>query len=119
MKAMSSAMGWAAALVFAAGMAAAEMRSTGTTERAYVMTQSSVIDGACYDAARHELTLFFRVGSAYLYRDVPELLFRSLVRSDSPGHFYHEHVRGRFPSRRLTDRELFALVERHDGRTTW
>lgn len=108
-----------AALMLAARVGDAETRSTGTSERAYVLTHSEALDGVCYDAARKELTLFFHSGTAYVYQEVPEQIFRDLVRSESAGHFYHTRIRGQFASRRMTEGELVAMVERHDVRTGW
>ena len=98
---------------------AAKPRSTNTSERAYVITHSQAIDGVCYDSARCELTNFFRSGTAYVYRDVPEPVFRAFLRAESPGRYYHEQVRGKYTSHRMTEQELVMLVDRHDGRTGW
>lgn len=103
------------ALLPQAGKAA----STNTSERAYVLTRSDVIDGVCYDSARRELTIFFHNGFAYAYSGVPQTLFRELVRADSAGSFFNSRVRGRFLSHRLSEEELVALVDRHDGHAAW
>ena len=121
MKKMNAMMGLVVAALMATTPAGAAENgaSTATTERAYVLTNSSVIDGACYDSARQELTVFFRNGSAYVYREVPARLFQDFIRSDSPGRFYHDHLRGHFSSKRLSERDQLALIDRHDGRTAW
>ena len=118
MKTMPSLMTMTATLMLCALAAAAETpRSTNTSERAYVITNSQAIDGVCYDSAQSELTIFFHTGTAYVYHAVPEPVFRAFVRADSAGHFYHEQIRGKYASHRMTEQELVALVDRHDGRT--
>lgn len=120
MKTMKRMMTMAALLTLAAAwVPAAQPRSTNTSERAYVITHSQAIDGVCYDSARCELTIFFHTGTAYIYREVPEPVFRAFLRAESPGRYYHEHVRGRFASHRMSEQELAMLVDRHDGRTGW
>lgn len=109
----------AAAMLLAAGLCEAGNRSSGTSERAYVLTHSQALDGVCYDSARKELTLFFHTGAAYVYADVPEKVFRELIRSDSAGQFYHGRIRGQFVSRRMGEGELVALVGRHEVHTGW
>lgn len=107
--------GWLAA----AGVEAGSGGCTTTTERAYVMTESSLIDALCYDAGHQELTVFLRTGAAYCYREVPESVLREFVRAESPGRFYHKQIRGQYPGRRLSDEEQVAVVRRHDGHTAW
>jgi hypothetical protein len=121
MKTKNAMIGLVVAVMLATFPAGAATNGTSatTTERAYVLTHSSVIDGACYDSARQELTVFFRNGSAYVYREVPLPVFQSFIRSDSPGRFYHDHLRGHFASKRLSERDQLALIDRHDGRTAW
>jgi len=104
--------------IAAAGTQAAQQSRT-MTERAYVMTASSALEGACYDTLREEMTLFFRNGTAYRYRAVPAPVFHAFLRTDSPGRFFHEQIRGRYPSRRLSEDALTAMIERHDGKTGW
>ena len=120
MKTMQRLMTMTATLMLSAMAAAAERpRGTNTSERAYVITHSQAIDGVCYDSARSELTIFFRSGTAYVYQEVQEPVFRAFIRADSPGRYYHEQVRGKYASHRMTEQELVAMVDRHDGRTGW
>jgi hypothetical protein len=98
----------------------AKPRSTNTSERAYVITHSQAIDGVCYDSARSELTIFFRSGTAYVYREVQEPVFRAFHPRRQPGPLL-PRAGARQVHLAPHDRTGtgHAMVDRHDGRTGW
>ena len=62
---------------------------------------SSQIKSVGYDAASKVLEIEFHPGSVYQYEDVPQDLADSLVRADSVGHFFGQHVKGVFTHRKV------------------
>jgi hypothetical protein len=42
------------------------------------------------------LEILFTSGAVYQYFDVPGVVYDELMRADSHGRFFNEHVRGRF-----------------------
>lgn len=65
-----------------------------------VPVESSSIDSVGYE--KKVLEVKFRNGGLYQYFDVPEDLIVLLMRADSKGRFFNQHIRGQFPSRRLS-----------------
>lgn len=57
---------------------------------------SEVFARATYSGERNEMTLWFRNGSAYRYREVPRACYNRFMASARKGAFYNEHIRGRF-----------------------
>lgn len=55
---------------------------------------SSNLAAVGYDKATKTLRVLFQEGSMYDYFAVPEKLYRELMKSDSKGHFFQEHVIG-------------------------
>ncbi|MCF7838819.1 MAG: KTSC domain-containing protein [Candidatus Marinimicrobia bacterium] len=66
------------------------------TEAAFVPVESSVLDGAKYDAAEQRMTLRFKSGSEYVYDQVPAAVYQSLIAAESPGAYYNAHIKGQF-----------------------
>jgi hypothetical protein len=64
-----------------------------------VQVRSSVFAQAAYTESRQELTLWFDNGAVYLYREVPPSLYARFLDAEGKGSFYHQHLKGRFPSR--------------------
>lgn len=55
-----------------------------------------------YDAARRELHVRFRdSGDAYAYEGVPPAVYEQMLAAESRGKFLNEHIKGRYPYRRL------------------
>jgi hypothetical protein len=48
-----------------------------------------------------KLTLTFKSGDVYEYEDVPRDIYDELIIDRSPGRFFHAHIRGLFPCRRV------------------
>lgn len=55
---------------------------------------SSTIDAVGYDSAVRELTIRFHSGGTYRFFDVPEDKHQGLMTADSPGRYFHCHIRG-------------------------
>lgn len=62
---------------------------------------SSNIAAADYDAETRILTITFRSGERYEYRDVDRIVYDDLIHSTSPGGYFHRHIRNRFTTRRV------------------
>ena len=66
------------------------------------ITGSSQITGIGYDEAEKVLTVRFKKGGAmYRYYGVPESEHRGLIKAESVGKFFHRHVRGVYPTKKL------------------
>lgn len=57
---------------------------------------SSAIDRATYERDSYTLTITFHTGREYAYHDVPESVFRGLVRSKSAGRYFQKRIRPHF-----------------------
>ena len=55
---------------------------------------------------RGKLRVAFNSGSTYEYDRAPYTLFRELASADSAGQYFHRHVRGKFPYRKLPESSL-------------
>jgi lysyl-tRNA synthetase class 2 len=62
---------------------------------------SGVIRDSSYDADRHELTVRFSSGRAYVYSLVPAAIAAALAGAPSKGSYFNLHVRDRFPFRKV------------------
>jgi lysyl-tRNA synthetase class 2 len=64
--------------------------------------QSSAIQQVSYDPDAHTLVATFRdSGRTYVYADVPEEVYDSLLFSDSLGAYFNANIRDRFPYREI------------------
>ncbi|MCY3811386.1 MAG: KTSC domain-containing protein [Gammaproteobacteria bacterium] len=64
--------------------------------------QSSSVDAIGYDPASGKLYVrFIGSGHAYVYRDVPETVYQSLMGAESKGRFVNERIKGAYEYRRL------------------
>jgi KTSC domain len=61
---------------------------------------SSHIKATKYDSG--QMSIRFADGAEYTYENVPRQMHDALISSDSPGSFFHRHIKGKF---------------RHDGGT--
>lgn len=64
--------------------------------------QSSVLESAGYDPARRWLDVEFRSGLLYRYFQVPSHHYQELMKADSKGIYFNEHIRDRFPYQPLS-----------------
>jgi hypothetical protein len=49
-----------------------------------------------YNPIPHTLTIYFKDGSTYAYKMVPEKVYSKLVRSDHPGLFFNDEIKGKY-----------------------
>ena len=66
----------------------------------------SIFRATAYDAETRKLVVEFRNGYAYSYEGVPPTVYAAFVRSDGPGAYYNQRIRGRYAMRRAPDRIL-------------
>ena len=62
-----------------------------------IAVQSRIITAIRYDRIRRRLSLEFRNGERRLFADVPRSLVMDMAKAASPGEFYIENVRMRYP----------------------
>jgi hypothetical protein len=70
---------------------------TGPGKIKMIPLSSSAIKAAGYDPKRRKMYIRFPGGAVYDFCKVPRSVFEELVNSSSPGTYYYEHVRGRYP----------------------
>lgn len=63
---------------------------------------SSNIATVAYDPAAKELTVHFRNGQVYTYRDVDPATHRAFIDAPSPGAYLNRSIRGVFPHRKVS-----------------
>ena len=60
--------------------------------------QSSALEQVSYDEVAHTLCATFReTGRTYIYEDVPQEIYDSLLFADSIGAYFNCHIRDHFP----------------------
>lgn len=57
---------------------------------------SSALSSATYDEERKELTVTFKSGRAYTYRNVPSETYEQLTTADSPGSFWRSEIKDQY-----------------------
>lgn len=62
---------------------------------------SKAIRAVAYDPERNELTVTFVRGMTYVYSLVPAALAEAFAASPGKGAFHNEHLRDRYPFRKL------------------
>ena len=62
---------------------------------------SSNLAGGSYDDETQELTIEFRSGDEYAYRNVPQGIVAGLRGAGSPGQYFHRQIRSRFGGTRI------------------
>jgi hypothetical protein len=62
-----------------------------------VEVRSSSLARLSYDLQQAILQVEFRDGTAYQYAGVPLMTYLDLLRADSKGGFFNQHIRSRFP----------------------
>jgi KTSC domain len=64
--------------------------------------QSSALERVSYDEVAHTLCATFReTGRTYIYQDVPQEIYDSLIFADSLGSYFNTHIRGHFRFREI------------------
>lgn len=65
--------------------------------------QSSNIDSFGYSLYNKELTVKFKSNDVYVYYDVPQNKFISMINADSRGKYFIKNIREKYSSDKLTD----------------
>lgn len=65
--------------------------------------ESSTVQSVGYDPTQRVLEIVFRAGRAYRYFDVPEQVFRWLLRVGSPGTYVNRHIKDRYRYEEIVD----------------
>jgi hypothetical protein len=68
----------------------------------YHQVESGALAVIGYDAVCQRLTVQFRDGSAYEYRNVPEQAYAALLRADSRGRYFNLAIRGKYRHRAVS-----------------
>jgi hypothetical protein len=64
--------------------------------------QSSALEQISYDEVAHTLCATFReTGRTYVYEEVPQEIYDSLLFADSLSAYFNTHIRNRFPVREI------------------
>jgi hypothetical protein len=58
--------------------------------------QSTSLKAVTYQDRSARLELEFRSGAIYRYSDVPALIYQELLRAESNGRYFNQHIRNRF-----------------------
>lgn len=62
--------------------------------------KSSNIKSVGYDPASQRLTVAFHSGTTHSYDDVPEHHYSGLLKAESAGKYFHEHIRSGYETRK-------------------
>lgn len=65
--------------------------------------QSGHLNGGEYDSETSVLTIQFVNGAAYQYSNVPQTVADTLFQMSSPGTYFHDRIRGKYPERKIQD----------------
>jgi hypothetical protein len=71
---------------------------------------SSLIDKIIYDEEAHALFICFRETGRYLYSGVPRAIYEGFKKAPSPGRYFNECIKRRYPCRPDPDRRRFRPV---------
>jgi KTSC domain len=66
-----------------------------------IATESRAVASVGYDAPSSTMELEFVDGGVYRYFVVPRSVLDALLAADSIGRFFHEHIRGVYPFKRI------------------
>ncbi len=72
-----------------------------TVAETFIFRGSSRLSEASYEPDVEDLTLTFQDDSQYLYRNVPNQVYRGLCSAGSPGQYFDRQIKGRFGYERL------------------
>jgi hypothetical protein len=64
---------------------------------------SSVIKYFSYDAAAETLKIIFVTDMVYLYKNVPEKIYKMLKASGSKGRYFNRHIKDKFKFQKLEE----------------
>lgn len=63
---------------------------------------SSNLVAVGYDPANAVLEIEFRGNAVYRYAQVPDSVYRALMRAESLGSYFHRHIRDHYRTTRIT-----------------
>lgn len=66
------------------------------------LVESTTVASVGYEPEVSTLEIEFRTGAAYQYFAVPRHIFDGLLGAQSKGAFFNEHIKSRYPFRRLS-----------------
>jgi len=66
------------------------------------LVSSSSIRSVGYDSAARLLEIEFQSGGTYQYFDVPESVYRELMKAESQGLFFHDHIRDKYQYEKIS-----------------
>jgi hypothetical protein len=72
----------------------------------HIPITSSVMKSAGYDLPSWTLEIKFMSDEAYRYLRVPCLVFVELINSTSAGEYFNEHIKGRYESHRVYQKQV-------------
>lgn len=72
-----------------------------TEEPKTIKLQSTNIDYVKYYPNTSGLDITFHSGGKYHYSNIGKQLYEKLINAQSPGSFYHIHIKGKYPSLKL------------------
>ena len=72
-----------------------------SSTRGHVIPDSTSLSAAAYDNASEKLEVNFRDGTRYSYFGVKPGLYRDLLRANSKGVFFNQHIRDHFAYAKL------------------
>ena len=76
---------------------------------------SSLIERIVYDEEAAALFICFRETGRYLYSGVPRAIYEGLKKAPSPGRYFNECIKRRFPCRPDPVRRRFGPARNRDG----
>ena len=68
---------------------------------------SSAIERVAYDEEDRALSIWFRETGRYVYSDVPRGIYEGLKTASSPGRYFNDCIKRRFPCRPAPERRRF------------
>ncbi|HEX8481641.1 MAG TPA: KTSC domain-containing protein [Allosphingosinicella sp.] len=76
---------------------------------------SSLIERILYDEESNALFICFRETGRYLYSGVPRAIYDGLKKAPSPGRYFNQCIKRRFPCRADPERRRFGPARSDSG----
>lgn len=73
---------------------------------------SSVMQKVGHSDEGNILRIVFNSGSIYDYENVPLDVYRSMIRANSVGRYYHNYIKGAYKSSQIFDMNCFPFSEK-------
>ena len=100
-KSLAWAIAIAALLACLACAGTARKSDVGSCGIQMAAVQSSMISAVGYDAQNKTLRIHFIQNADYDYSGVPSEIYQNLLSAESKGKYYHQYIKGQFPSKRV------------------